>query len=60
MSKWGNGSREGRKRQKGIGAYTKKSEEQIIYRDLLLDGGQHHQLAERKTGLKPATLSLEG
>ena len=38
----------------------KKSEEQIIYRDLLLDGGQHHQLAERKTGLKPATLSLEG
>ena len=42
------------------GADTKKSEEQIIYRDLLLDGGQHHQLAERKTGLKPATLSLEG
>jgi|GEM_PF-1902554 hypothetical protein len=38
----------------------KKSEEQIIYRDLLLDGGQHHQLSERKTGLKPATLSLEG
>ena len=38
----------------------KKSEEQIIYRDLLLDGGQHHQLVERKTGLKPATLSLEG
>ena len=38
----------------------KKGEDQIIYRDLLLDGGQHHQLAERKTGLKPATLSLEG
>ena len=44
-------------RDRGI---YKKSEEQIIYRDLLLDGGQHHQLSERKTGLKPATLSLEG
>ena len=44
-------------RDRGI---YKKSEEQIIYRDLLLDGGQHHQLTERKTGLKPATLSLEG
>lgn len=50
--------REGKDRR-DRGGY-KKSEEQIIYRDLLLDGGQHHQLAERKTGLKPATLSLEG
>ena len=42
------------------GEPIQKSEEQIIYRDLLLDCGQHHQLSERKTGLKPATLSLEG
>jgi hypothetical protein len=50
--------REGKDRRDRDG--YKKSEEQIICRDLLLDGGQHHQLSERKTGLKPATLSLEG
>ena len=49
----------GEKAERDRGIY-KKSEEQIICRDLLLDGGQHHQLSERKTGLKPATLSLEG
>ena len=42
------------------GEPIQKSEEQIICHDLLLDSGQHHQLSERKTGLKPATLSLEG
>ena len=57
MGQWKQGGKE--KAEGDRGGY-KKSEEQIIYRDLLLDGGQHHQLAERKTGLKPATLSLEG